>query len=112
MCSFLWHLYQQLINYMQCYLVQLFIHHYTATFEFNHIALLPEAQKKSAFVLPFGMFEFKKVPFASVSSSNTFSKLINKVCNDLLFALGYLKYMLVFSKNNENILNISELHLI
>ena len=30
---------------------------------YHHIALSPEAQKKSAFVTSFGKFEFKKVPF-------------------------------------------------
>ena len=34
---------------------------------YHHIALSSKAQKKSAFMMPFGKLEFKKVPLLSLS---------------------------------------------
>ena len=44
------------------------------SYGYYHIALLPEAQKKSAFVMPFGKFKFKKVPFSLVQPPTHFQQ--------------------------------------
>ena len=56
---------------------------------YHHVALSPEAQKKSAFYMPIGKFP------------THFQQIINKVLQGLLFAFGHLHDILVFSKNNE-----------
>ena len=64
-----------------------------------HIALSSEAEKKSAFMMPFGKFEFKKVPFGLAQAPTHFQQLRNEVPKGLPFAFGYLD-ILVFSENN------------
>ena len=66
---------------------------------YHHIALSPKAQKKSAFVMPIGNFEFKKVPFGLAQDPTHFQQLINDLIRGLSFAFAYLD-MLAFSKGN------------
>ena len=40
---------------------------------YNHITLSPAAEKKSAFITPFGKFEFKRIPFALAPTLHIFS---------------------------------------
>ena len=68
---------------------------------YHYTALLPEAQKKYAFVMQFGKFELIKVPFGIAQAPTHFQKLINKVLNGLPFAFGYLGDILLFSEDNE-----------
>ena len=78
------------LNWLYCLLV---------TGLYHHITLLSEAQKKSTFVIPIGKLEFKKVPFDITQAPAHFQKLMNEVLNGLLFSLGYLDDILIFSKN-------------
>ena len=54
---------------------------------YHHITLLPEAQKKSAFMTLIGKFKFMKVPFGLGQAPAYFQQLINEVVKGLLFAL-------------------------
>ena len=67
------------------------------TSECHHITPVPEAQKKSAFVMQFGKFKFKKIPFGLVQALTHFQQLINKVLKSLPFAFGYLDDIFVFN---------------
>ena len=48
-----------------------------ATSGYHHSALLPEMQKKSAFVTPVGKFEFRKICFGLAEALTHFQQLIN-----------------------------------
>ena len=87
-------------------MVHLFIFSLDCTSGYHHIALSSEAQEISTFVMPFGEFEFKKVPFGLAQAPTHFQHLINEELKCLSFIFGYLDGIFVFSENNENISSI------
>ena len=52
---------------------------------------------KTAFVAPFGKFEYLKVPFGLVQAPAYFQNLMNKVLNSHNFTLAYLDDVIIFS---------------
>ena len=64
---------------------------------------------KSAFVKPFGKFEFKKVPFGLVQALTHFKQLINLALKGLPLLLNILKIFWCLVKTKNNITNICEL---
>ena len=56
--------------------------------QYQHIALSLKEQKKSAFVMPFGKFEFKKLDFGLAQTHTHFLQLINEVPKGPFFAFG------------------------
>ena len=67
---------------------------------YHHVALSPESQSKSAFVIggPHGgKFEFKVCPFGSAQAPAYFQRLVDEVLMALPFAFGYLDDILIFS---------------
>ena len=72
---------------------------------YHHMALSPESQPKSAFVIggPQGAkFEFKVCPFGLAQAPAYFQRLVNEVLRGLPFTFGYLDDILVFSPDIEN----------
>ena len=71
---------------------------------YYHIALTPEAQPKTAFVVggPQGTkYEFKVVPFGLTQAPAYFQRLVGEVLKGLPFAFGYLDDILIYSPNME-----------
>ena len=69
---------------------------------YHHVALSPESQAKSAFVIggPHGSkFEFKVCPFGLAQAPAYFQRLADEVLRALPFAFGYLDDILIFSPN-------------
>ena len=69
---------------------------------YHHVALSPESQAKSAFVIggPHGSkFEFKVCPFGLAQAPAYFQRLVNEVLRGLPFAFGYVDDILIFSPN-------------
>lgn len=69
---------------------------------FYQVPLAKAAQEKSAFVTPFGKYEFVRMPFGMRNAPSTFQRLMDKVlagANE--FALPYMDDILIFSKNWE-----------
>ena len=66
---------------------------------YHHIALGKSSRAKTAFVLPFGKYEFLMVPFGLAQAPAYFQLLMNKVLNGLKFAMTYLDNIIIFSKN-------------
>ena len=69
---------------------------------YHHVALSPESQAKSAFVIggPHGgKFEFKVCPFGLAQAPAYFQRLVDEVLRGLPFAFGYLDDILIFSPN-------------
>ena len=68
--------------------------------DYHHVALSPELQAKSAFVIggPHGgKFEFKVCPFGLAQAPAYFQWLVDEVLRGLPFAFGYLDDILIFS---------------
>lgn len=68
---------------------------------YHHIGLSKSAQKKSAFVTPFGKFEYRKTPFGLAQAPAYFQALVYDVLKGLDFCFGYLDDILIFSKNEK-----------
>ena len=78
---------------------------------YYHIALTPEAQPKTAFVVgePQGTkYEFKVVPFGLTQAPAYFQRLVGEVLKGLPFAFGYLDDILIYSPNIEDPLRTYE----
>ena len=71
---------------------------------YHHIALNDDAIKKTAIILPFGKFEYLKVPFGLAQAPAYFQNSMNKVLNGLSFVIAYLDDIIIFSKTPEQYL--------
>ena len=64
---------------------------------------LNEAEyQKTAFRTPFGLYEYKVLPFGLTNAPSAFMSIINEVIADLPFAVVYLDDILIFSKTPED----------
>ena len=69
---------------------------------YYHIGLSESSKDKTAFVTPFGKYQFEAVPFGLAQVPAYFQQLISMVlqgCSD--FAMAYLDDIIIFSKNEE-----------
>ena len=66
---------------------------------YHHIALAKRSRAKTAFVTPFGKYEFLMVPFGLAQAPAYFQLLMNKVLKGLKFAMTYLDDIIIFSQN-------------
>ena len=66
---------------------------------YYHIRLDKESKAKTAFVTPFGKYEFNAVPFWLAQAPAYFQQLISMVLQDCIgFAMAYLDNIIIFSK--------------
>lgn len=77
---------------------------------FWQIKIRPEDREKTAFVTPFGMYQFRRMPFGLRNASATFQRLINKFKNELphMKLLTYLDDLILISTTFET--HLTELH--
>ena len=66
---------------------------------YHHITLGKSSRAKTAFVTPFGKYEFLMVPFGLAQAPAYFPLLMNKVLNRLKFVMMYLDDIIIFSEN-------------
>ena len=66
---------------------------------YHHIALGKISRAKTAFVTPFGKYEFLMVPFGLAQAPAYFQLLMNKVLKGLKFAMTYLDDIIIFSQD-------------
>ena len=66
---------------------------------YHHIALGKSSRAKTAFVTPFGKYEFLMVPFGLAQAPAYFQLLMNKVLKGLKFAMTYLENIIIFSQD-------------
>ena len=68
---------------------------------YYHIALGKDSRAKTAFVMPFGKYEFLQVPFGLAQVPAFFQHLMNKVLDNCSFAMTYLDDIIIFSNTEE-----------
>ena len=69
---------------------------------YYHIELGEASQAKTAFVTPFGKWEFSMVPFSLAQAPAYFQALISEVLKGLShFTIAYLDDIIIFSKTEE-----------
>ena len=69
---------------------------------FYHIGLSESAKPKTAFVISgIGKYQFNRVPFGLAQAPAYFQTLINKVLDNIDFAMGYLDDIIIFSRSEE-----------
>ena len=66
---------------------------------YHHIPLDKSSILKTAFNLPFGKYEYVKVPFRLVQAPAYFQELMTGILKDFPFAIAYLDDIIIFSKN-------------
>ena len=66
---------------------------------YRHIALGKSSRAKTAFVMPFGKYEFLMVPFGLAQAPAYSQLLMNKVLKGLKFAMTYLDDIIIFSQD-------------
>ena len=66
---------------------------------YHHIALGRSSRAKTAFVTPFGKYEFLMVPFGLAQAPAYFQLLMNKVLKGLKFTMTYLDNIIIFSQD-------------
>ena len=64
--------------------------------------MVKDSRAKTAFVTPFGKYEFLMVPFGLAQAPAYFQLLMNKVLEGLSNAMTYLNDIIIFSKNEED----------
>ena len=77
---------------------------------YYHIALGKDSRAKTAFVTPFGKYEFLQAPFGLAQAPAFFQHLMNKVLDNCPFAMTYLDDIIIFSDmQEENLVHIEEI---
>ena len=66
---------------------------------YHHIALGKSSRAKTAFVMPFGKYEFLMVPFGLAQAPAYFQLLMNNVLKGLKFTMTYLDNIIIFSQD-------------
>ena len=56
---------------------------------------------KTAFISPFGIYEYLKVPFGLAQAPAYFQELMSKILKDLPFTIAYLDDIIINSKTAE-----------
>ena len=76
---------------------------------YYHITLGKDSRAKTAFVKPFGKYEFLMVPFGLAQAPAYFQLLMNQVLEGLPFAMTYLDDIIIFSNSEEeHLLHLEE----
>ena len=64
---------------------------------YQHIPVAAEDVSKTTVITPFGLFEFLRTPFGLKNAEQAFHRLMDTVCNGLVFVFVYLDDILVSS---------------
>ena len=76
---------------------------------YHHIPLDKSSIPKTAFNLPFGKYEYVKVPFGLVQAPAYFQELMTGILKDFPFAIAYLDDIIIFSKTPQEHLSHNQM---
>ena len=70
---------------------------------YNQVAVLPEDQKKTTFIMPWGNFMYARMPFALINVGATFQRAMDIafIGEQDKFVVIYLDEITVFSKSDD-----------
>ena len=71
---------------------------------FNQVAVEEEDKVKTAFITPFGLFEYNRMPFGLCNAPASFARLMQACLNEQIFQilLVYLDDILIYSQHLKN----------
>ena len=65
-----------------------------------HLTLTPDASKLCTVVLPWGKYEYLRLPMGLCNSPDIFQEKMNNLMQDLEFARAYIDDLLIISKGD------------
>ena len=68
---------------------------------YHYIPLEKSSIPKTAFISPFGKYEYVKVPFGLAQAPAYFQELMTRILKDYDFAIVYLDDIIIFSRTAE-----------
>ena len=74
------------------------LHNIGPSGRYHHIPLDKPSIPKTAFISPFGKYEYVKVPFGLAQAPAYFQELMTGILKDFNFAIAYLNDVIIFSK--------------
>ena len=70
------------------------------TMGYYHITLCPKSRKLCTIVLPWGKFEYQKLPMGLCNSPDIFQEKMNELFHDLEYVRAYIDDLLIISNSS------------